>query len=187
MRAIIRRIAPVVCLLLIAGVAANAAGQEAGTRKKLSKEEQKKYDLSLEKALVHYEKANLLYEKGKLAETAKELESIVALEFPEGTEDMDGPKLQLEMRAFLGEIYLDLDRPKDAVLVLVDGIKKAPEISDRTYQLYMTLGHALKTQDEVDAALEAFEKAEAINEELMKREKEEKEESGDSSGENKEK
>ena len=183
MKTILKIFAPALCVLLVLASPA-AAEKGSGKDSGLSKKAQEQYDLAFEKALVHYEKANLLYENEKLKEAAGEIEAIIDLEFPEGSEKMDGPQLQLDMYAFLAEIYLDLGRPKDAVILLVDGIKKSPDISKKTYQLYMTLGHALKTQGEVDAALEAFEKAQMINEELLKQEEKGKKE--ETSGESEE-
>jgi len=169
----------VFCLAAIMALpaAALAADKDAGDKGKekkqavkLSEEDQKKYDLAFEKALAHYEKAQLLYEKKNLEKTAKELESIIALEYPKAAAGADGPLMQLDMRSFLGEIYLELGKGKEAVEVLKKGLEKAPEISTQAYQLHMTLGHVYKEMKKVDDALEAFDKAEKINEALLKEE-----------------
>ncbi len=164
----------VVLVIMLAAVftAAPAAAQEQKTEKKMSPQEIKQqYDLAFEKAMVHYEKADLLYEKKKLAETAKELEAIVALEFPEGMENSDGALMQLDMFDYLGQVYLEMGKPEKAAEVLEAGIKKAPPVGKQAYHLYMSYGHVLKTMKKTEAALAAFEKAEKINTQLTKAEK----------------
>lgn len=161
-------------VLIAALIVFSVSAFAAEAAKPLSKEDQTKYDLAFEKALVHYEKAQLLYDAKKLEDVAKELKAVTELEFPAGSEGMDGVKLQLDMHSFLGEVYIDLKKNKEAVETLLAGIKKAPEIDKTTYQLYMTLGHAYKKMDKVDEALKAFESAEKINKALLEQEKKEK-------------
>ncbi len=168
-------------LILIAAVAAamTFSAYSADSKKKLSDEDEKKYDLAYESALAHYEKANLLYKKDKLDETVKELQIIVDLNFPKGTEDREGFLLQLDTRSFLAELLLKKGQPEKAVDVLKPGIKAAPDVSQQTYQLYMTLGHVYKEMKKTDEALTAFEKASKINETLRKqKEAEDKKKSG---------
>lgn len=170
--------AGILCILflVIAGASLALAGAE---KPALSDEDEKKYELAFEDALAHFEKANLLYKKNKIDETIKELEAIIKIEFPKGTEDRDGRRLQLDAYAFLGEILLEKKKPEKAVEVLKEGIKKAPETSEQTYQLYMTLGHVYKEMNKTDEALAAFEKAQKINEKLKKaKEKSEKDKPG---------
>jgi len=137
-------------------------------QKPLSPEDEKKYELAFDSALTRFEKAHILYKKGKIDETIKELEAIVKLQFPKGTENRDGWHLMLDAHAFLGELLLEKKKPEKAVETLKEGIKKAPEFSEQTYQLFMTLGHVYKKMEKPDEALEAFEKAQKINEKLAK-------------------
>jgi tetratricopeptide (TPR) repeat protein len=147
---------------------------------KLSPEDEKKYQLAFESALAHYEKANMLYKKEKIDETIKELDAIIAIEFPDGTEDRDGLRLQLDTRSFLGELLLEKDPPQTdkAIKILKTGIKQAPSVSSQTYQLYMTLGHVYKQMNKTDEALAAFNKAQKINDILMKQKEAEEKVSG---------
>jgi tetratricopeptide (TPR) repeat protein len=146
----------------------SAASADTTKKTKLSQENEKKYQLAFEAALAHYEKANILYKKDKIDDTMEELEAIIAIEFPEGSEDRDGLRLQLDTRSFLGELLLEKDQPDKAVEILKDGIKQAPDISQQTYQLYMTLGHVYKEMNNPDDALAAFGKAQKINNILRK-------------------
>lgn len=164
-------------LTLLTATAFHAAAQDA-VNKPTQEEIKKQYDLAFEKALVLYEKADLLYEKKKLAEAAKELEAITSLEFPEGMESSDGALMQLDMHDFLAQVYIEMDQPGKAVATLEAGIKKAPPVSKQAYHLYMTYGHALKRMKKSEEALAAFEKAEDINQQLLKAEKEKAKEAG---------
>ncbi len=153
-------------VVLICMTAAFAAGETK--KQKLTPEDEKKYELAFEAALAHFEKANLLYKKAKTEETIKELNAIVGIVFPEGTEDRDGLKIQLDASSFLGELLLEKKQPDKALEVLKSGLKKAPEVSQQTYQLYMTIGHVYKEMKKTDDALAAFEKAQKINDILRK-------------------
>lgn len=172
----LKKINMITLSVVVALLVFSAASFAADAAKPFSKEDQAKYDLAFESALVHYEKAQLLYDAKKMEDVTKELKIIVDLEFPAGSERTDGARLQLDMHSFLGEIYIDLKKYKEAVDVLLAGIKKAPEIDKTTYQLYMTLGHAYKKLEKVDDALKAFEQAEKINKVLLEQEKKEKKE-----------
>ncbi len=153
-------------VVLMCITTAFAAGE--AKKQKLTPEEEKKYELAFESALAHFEKANLLFKKEKIDDTIKELNEIIDIEFPEGTEDRDGIKIQLDARSFLGELLLEKKQPDKALEILKAGLKKAPDVSQQTYQLYMTLGHIYKEMKKTDDALAAFDKAQKINAILRK-------------------
>lgn len=169
-------------MLAAAMIAFAASFAGAAEQAKLSKNDMEKYDLAFEKALVHYEKAQLLFDAKKIEEAAKEVKAIIALDFPKGSENMDGQKLQLDMYSFLGEMLLSMKKNKEALEVLKEGIEKAPDISKASYQLHMTLGHAYKEMDNVDKALDEFQKAEKINKKLTELEKKDKKSDKDKKG-----
>ncbi|MFA6447978.1 MAG: hypothetical protein WCX65_00780 [bacterium] len=163
---------------LAAAVASVSSTTAISQKEKLSREDEKKYQLAFDSALAHYEKANILYKKEKVDETIKELEAIIDIEFPAGTGDRDGLRLQLDTRSFLGELYLEKKQPDKAVKTLKAGLKQAPDISQQTYQLYMTLGHVYKEMNKNDEALAAFDKAQKINDTLKKQKEAEEKASG---------
>ncbi|HOX29303.1 MAG TPA: hypothetical protein PLQ76_09140, partial [bacterium] len=105
-----------------------------------------------------------------LDDTIKELTAVVEVEFPKGTDDRDGLKLQLDAYSFLGELLLEKKQPDKAVDLLKEGLKKAPDMSKQTYQLYMTLGHVYKEMKKNDDALDAFDKAQKISKKLKEAE-----------------
>jgi tetratricopeptide (TPR) repeat protein len=163
----LKRYAGILFTFFILLTVARAAFAETG-KTALSPEDEKKYELAFDSALAHFEKANILYKKGKTDETVKELEAVIKIDFPDGTEDRDGWKLTLDSYAFLGELWLEKKKPEKAAGVLKEGLKKAPAYSEQTYQLYMTLGHVYKVMDKTDEALAAFESAQKINDKLKK-------------------
>ncbi|HOO55193.1 MAG TPA: hypothetical protein PLN69_00085 [bacterium] len=171
------------CLLMLALSACAAFAQENPADKRLSQEAEKKYDLAFQASIAHFEKADLLFQKEQIDEAIEELEKIIEIVFPEGTEERDGWKLKLDAHSFLGELYLQKGQHEKSIQTLKSGIEIAPEISEQTYDLYMALGHAFKVTKDTDSALDAFDKAQKINETL--REMKEKEEKSKSEAEEK--
>lgn len=158
------------CFLLLISVAAMADGKAP----KLSKDDQKKYDLAFEKALAHYDKFKIYLEDDKTKDAIKELQTITAIDFPDGAKGSDGVMLQVEAHIYLGEMLTDQGDFDGAVETLKQGITKAPDIDQATYDLYMALGHAYKKLKKNDEALAAFEQAEKINKILQEREEKSK-------------
>lgn len=149
---------------------------------KLSKDDQKLYDTAFDKVVAHFEKFEIYLKDNKTKEAIEELEAIVAVDFPAGSEGMDGVLLQIEGHIYLGEMYIEQsdgsknDKAKNdllnkAVAVLKAGIKKAPDVDERTYDLYMALGHAYKALGKKEDALSAFEQAEKIMKKIEDKQK----------------
>ncbi len=172
MRSILLKTLPVFAAIIFI-LAPSLSAQEQKSAK-LSKEDEKKYELAFEAALIHHEKAALLYNDKKVDEAMKQLESLVSISFPKGTENRDGRRLQLYSYGFLAELQIEKKQFDKAVETLNSGIKLAPDVATETYQLYMTLGHAYKNLKKTNDALKAFEKAQKINEALQKLEETEK-------------
>lgn len=152
---------------------------------KISKDDQKQYDAAFDKVVAHFEKFEIYLKDNKTKEAIEELEAIVDVAFPDGSEGMDGVLLQIEAHIYLGEMYIEQsdgaksgsakeDLLNKAVSVLKSGIKKAPDVDERTYDLYMALGHAYKALGKKEEALNAFEKAEKIMEKLEDKQKKSK-------------
>ncbi len=159
-----RKLSAILCPLLILTIFACLATRAAEP----SPESKKKYSLAFESALVKYEKAGLYYKDKKIPDAIRELEELVAIKFPAGFEDSDGFALQLDTYAFLGELYLEIDKPQKALDAVGKGLDKAPGASKQTYQLYMTMGHIYKETGDNDKALKAFKQADKINASLRK-------------------
>ena len=175
MRKILLKITYTLTLFLFIG-SAFASGAE---KKELTKEEQEKFDRVVETAFAHREKAKLFYKKGSKEKALEELKKIVSLEFPEGAEDREEYTVKFYAYINAGKICLELEKEKEAVELLEEGVKKAPDVSVWTYDLYMTLGKAYEKLGMDKKAMKAFDKAMEISKKLEEQKKKEEEKSKD--------
>lgn len=159
-------VAALCCLAFIL----SAAGPASAKAPKLSKDDQKKYDLAFDQVSVHFEKFKTFLEDDKTKDAIKELETITAVKFPAAAKGSDGVMLQVEAHVYLGEMLTEQGDFQGAVDTLLDGIDKAPDVDQATYDLYMALGHAYKKMKKNDEALTAFDKADDINKALQDKE-----------------
>ncbi|MEW5944853.1 MAG: tetratricopeptide repeat protein [bacterium] len=165
--------------LLALSLSAAAAAENAA---ELSGEDLEKFNSAVETAFAHREKARLFYKNKQLDKALKELETILALDFPEGAEKMEGYSVVLYAGVNAGKIHLELDKPKKAREILENSLKKAPQISEWSYEICMTLGKTYEKLGMDEKAIETFDKALKISrklKEMKEKEQKEKEKSAD--------
>lgn len=147
-----------------------AATEEA--KDETVEEKEALFQRAVETAIAHMEKSRIYYNKKDDKEKAlKELKMIIKIEFPEGAEERSEYSVVYDSYINAGMLLMEMDKPKEARLLVSEGVKKVPEISEWAYDLYMTQGKILEKLDKDEEAIKSFDKAMEITKKLEKAQK----------------
>lgn len=162
-------VAAMAFLLLICGGFVFAAAEEA--KQEAVEEQEELFQRAVETAVAHMEKSRLYYKKKDKGKALKELKKIIRIDFPEGMEGREEYTVVYYSYVNAGKLLMELEKPKEARLLVDEGVKKVPEPSAWAHDLYMTQGKIFEKLDMAEEAIRSFDKALEITKKLEKAQK----------------
>jgi len=139
--------------------------------------------IALSKAKNFHHKARVLRSEGKLDEAIASVREILSLKFPAGAPEAED--VRNDARALLAKLLVEKGQNEEAMSVVTEGIAQSQRESFFVANLYTVKGeihearadkldakdpaNKQKIVDEKHAAIEAYDKSNAINTELQRR------------------
>ncbi|MFH1537977.1 MAG: hypothetical protein ABIH66_03400 [bacterium] len=160
-------IAVMASLALACGSFLLAADEQA----EKEKVEEEFFNRAVETAFAHREKAQIYYKKNKKDKTLEELMKIIEIDFPEKLKGREEYEVVYYAYVNAGKLLLEMEKPDKARVLVAEGVKKAPELSVWTYELYRTQGKIFTALDMEEEALKSIDKAMEITKKLEKAQK----------------